>query len=66
MQNEIGVHRVQRVPTTSSSGTIHTSTAAVIVMPQPTEVNLVLKTQVYEIFFDIVCSSLICFGKGGY
>lgn len=31
---EAGVHRVQRVPTTESSGRIHTSTASVVVMPQ--------------------------------
>ena len=43
LQNEIGVHRVQRVPVTSSAGMIHTSTAAVIIMPQPSEVRLKLK-----------------------
>lgn len=31
---ESGVHRVQRVPTTESSGRIHTSTATVAVLPQ--------------------------------
>jgi peptide chain release factor 1 len=31
---EGGVHRVQRVPSTESSGRIHTSTATVIVMPE--------------------------------
>lgn len=31
---EAGVHRVQRVPSTESSGRIHTSTASVVVMPQ--------------------------------
>lgn len=30
---ESGVHRVQRVPTTESSGRVHTSTVAVIVLP---------------------------------
>lgn len=39
MQNEIGVHRVQRVPVTSPGGMMHTSTAAVVVMPQPTDVR---------------------------
>ncbi|KAK9447682.1 uncharacterized protein V1518DRAFT_386133 [Limtongia smithiae] len=32
---EGGVHRVQRVPETESKGRVHTSVAAVVVMPQP-------------------------------
>jgi peptide chain release factor 1 len=34
---ESGTHRVQRVPTTESSGRIHTSTATVVVMPEVEE-----------------------------
>lgn len=34
---ESGVHRVQRVPATESSGRIHTSTATVAVLPEITE-----------------------------
>ena len=37
---ESGVHRVQRVPTTESSGRIHTSTATVAVMPEAEEVEV--------------------------
>jgi peptide chain release factor 1 len=37
---ERGVHRVQRVPTTESSGRIHTSTATVAVLPEAKEVEL--------------------------
>ncbi|MFC1897025.1 peptide chain release factor 1 [Chloroflexota bacterium] len=37
---ERGVHRVQRVPTTESSGRIHTSTATVAVLPQADEVEI--------------------------
>ena len=39
---EGGTHRVQRVPTTESSGRIHTSTATVVVMPEvePTEIDI--------------------------
>ncbi len=33
-QYESGVHRVQRVPTTESSGRLHTSTASVAVLPE--------------------------------
>ncbi len=37
---ESGVHRVQRVPVTESSGRIHTSTATVAVLPEAEEVEL--------------------------
>ena len=36
---ESGVHRVQRVPATESSGRVHTSAASVAVMPQADEVD---------------------------
>jgi peptide chain release factor 1 len=37
LKNESGVHRVQRVPKTESSGRIHTSTATVAVLPEVKE-----------------------------
>ena len=37
---ESGVHRVQRVPITESSGRIHTSTATVAVLPEVDEVGI--------------------------
>jgi len=37
---ESGVHRVQRVPVTESSGRIHTSTATVAVLPEADEVEV--------------------------
>uniref|UniRef100_A0A060T328 Peptide chain release factor 1, mitochondrial n=1 Tax=Blastobotrys adeninivorans TaxID=409370 RepID=A0A060T328_BLAAD len=37
LQYEGGVHRVQRVPDTESKGRVHTSTAAVVVLPQMNE-----------------------------
>ena len=37
---EGGVHRVQRVPETESSGRIHTSTATVVVMPEAEELEV--------------------------
>ena len=37
---ESGVHRVQRVPVTESSGRVHTSTATVAVLPEAEEVDL--------------------------
>ncbi len=39
---ESGVHRVQRVPVTESSGRIHTSTATVAVLPEVSEVEVVI------------------------
>lgn len=40
---ESGVHRVQRVPNTESSGRVHTSAATVAVMPEADEVDFELK-----------------------
>jgi len=42
---ESGVHRVQRVPTTESTGRIHTSTATVAVLPEQTEVEIDIKQE---------------------
>ncbi len=42
LKHESGVHRVQRVPVTESSGRIHTSTASVAVMPEAEEVDVEL------------------------
>ncbi|MBN2186079.1 MAG: peptide chain release factor 1 [Dehalococcoidia bacterium] len=43
LKYERGVHRVQRVPTTESSGRIHTSTVTVAVMPEAEEIELNIK-----------------------
>ena len=40
LKYERGVHRVQRVPVTESSGRIHTSTATVAVLPKAEEVDI--------------------------
>jgi len=42
LKHESGVHRVQRVPVTESSGRIHTSTATVAVLPEVNEVEVAL------------------------
>jgi peptide chain release factor 1 len=39
---ESGVHRVQRVPATETSGRIHTSAATVAVLPEPEDVDVEL------------------------
>lgn len=40
MKYESGVHRVQRVPKTESSGRIHTSAASVVVLPEAEDVEV--------------------------
>ena len=40
LKNESGVHRVQRVPVTESSGRIHTSAATVAVLPEAEEIDV--------------------------
>jgi peptide chain release factor 1 len=42
---ESGVHRVQRVPSTESSGRIHTSAATVAVLPEAAEVDIAVETK---------------------
>lgn len=56
---ESGVHRVQRVPVTESSGRIHTSAATVAVLPEMEEVEVEIKPQ--DLRVDIFCST----GPGG-
>lgn len=43
LRHEGGVHRVQRVPVTEKSGRMHTSTVSIAVLPQATEIEVVLK-----------------------
>jgi peptide chain release factor 1 len=57
---EGGVHRVQRVPSTESSGRIHTSTATVIVMPEADEVEVEIDEE-RDLRIDVKRSS----GPGG-
>lgn len=56
---EAGVHRVQRVPKTESSGRIHTSTATVAVMPE------VYDSEVYINPADITFEAFRSGGAGG-
>ena len=59
LKNEIGVHRVQRVPLTESSGRVHTSAATVAVLPEAEEVDVEIVTE--DIQIDVFHSS----GHGG-
>ena len=56
---ESGVHRVQRVPATESSGRIHTSAATVAVMPEAEAVEVEVDAK--DLRIDRFCSS----GPGG-
>ena len=59
LKHESGVHRVQRVPVTESSGRIHTSAATVAVLPEAEEVDVEVSPDDLQI--DIFHSS----GHGG-
>ncbi|NLY45621.1 MAG: peptide chain release factor 1 [Tissierella sp.] len=59
LKYESGVHRVQRVPETESSGRIHTSTATVAVLPEAEDVDLEINES--DLKIDIYRSS----GAGG-
>lgn len=56
---ESGVHRVQRVPSTESSGRIHTSTCTVAVLPEVEDVEININEQ--DLRIDVYRSS----GHGG-
>jgi len=56
---ESGVHRVQRVPVTESSGRIHTSTVTVAVLPEAEEVEVQIDPK--ELRIDVFRST----GPGG-
>jgi peptide chain release factor 1 len=59
LKYESGVHRVQRVPATESSGRIHTSTATVAVLPEVDDVEVEINMN--EVRVDVFRSS----GNGG-
>ena len=59
LKYESGVHRVQRVPVTESSGRIHTSAATVAVLPEAEDVDI--KVEEKDLRIDTFCSS----GAGG-
>ena len=59
LRYESGVHRVQRIPITESSGRIHTSTATVVVLPE------VKTTDVIIIDDDLKLDFYRSGGKGG-
>jgi peptide chain release factor 1 len=56
---ESGVHRVQRIPSTESSGRIHTSTATVAVLAEVDEVDIAIPSS--DVRIDVYISA----GAGG-
>ncbi|MGH2709905.1 MAG: peptide chain release factor 1, partial [Actinomycetota bacterium] len=59
LKHEAGVHRVQRIPETESSGRTHTSAATVAVLPEAEEVEVEIKPEDLQI--DVFRAS----GPGG-
>lgn len=59
LKYESGVHRVQRVPVTESSGRIHTSTSTVAVLPQISPTDVVINSS------DIEFAAFRSGGAGG-
>jgi len=59
LKHESGVHRVQRVPETESSGRIHTSTATVAVLPEADDVQIAVNEK--DLRVDTFCAT----GPGG-
>ncbi len=56
---EVGVHRVQRVPETETSGRIHTSTATVAVLPEAEDVEVEINQS------DLTIETIKSSGAGG-
>ncbi len=59
LQFESGGHRVQRVPETETQGRIHTSAATVAVLPEPEDVDIVIRTE------DLQVETMTAGGPGG-
>lgn len=59
LRYESGVHRVQRVPVTESSGRIHTSTVTVAMMPEAEEVDIDIDPN------DLKITTMRASGAGG-
>lgn len=59
LKDESGVHRVQRIPETEKSGRVHTSTATVVVLPEPEAVDVTIKPE------DVKMEATTSSGHGG-
>ena len=59
LKYESGVHRVQRIPSTESSGRIHTSTASVAILPEAQDIDVKIEPE--DLRIDVMRAS----GAGG-
>jgi peptide chain release factor 1 len=59
LKYESGVHRVQRVPSTESSGRIHTSTASVAILPEAKDIDVQINPE------DLKIEVMRASGAGG-
>lgn len=59
LKYEIGVHRVQRIPVTEVLGRLHTSTISVLVLPRPSDMNVVMDMK------DVKVDTFRASGAGG-
>jgi len=59
MKYESGVHRVQRVPDTESSGRVHTSAATVAVLPEVEDIDIEIRNE------DLRIDTMRASGAGG-
>ncbi|XP_064382352.1 peptide chain release factor 1-like isoform X2 [Halichondria panicea] len=59
LKHEVGVHRVQRVPITEGMGRVHTSTMSIVILPQPTQIEVEISPS------DIKIDTMRASGAGG-
>lgn len=59
LKYESGVHRVQRIPVTESSGRIHTSTASVAILPEAKDIDIQINPE------DLKIEVMRASGAGG-
>ncbi len=59
LKYESGVHRVQRIPSTESSGRIHTSTASVAILPEAKDLDVTINQE--DLYVEVMRAS----GAGG-
>ena len=64
LKYESGVHRVQRVPSTETSGRVHTSTATVAIMPEVDDVDVKIDPKVgggsFSVGDKVLWGALLC------
>lgn len=59
LQYESGIHRIQRIPVTEKSGRVHTSTATVAALQEPSEIEIKIDPK------DLRIDTFLSHGHGG-